>query len=444
MDTNQIDQARMLKIMGKGGYWGQRLGSFLGGLTGNRTVQGLLTHAFDKAGDAFADAIPYGNAIAAGARHLIGSGAYVDMPATASAVMQGPQLTTFSDGDMETVRIKSREYLGAVNGTTALFIKTLLLNPGSIQTFPQLSRIAMFYEKYRMNGCEFHFHSTSGETTVGGDTAIGEVIMADTPDSTDQDPISKSQLMRLYDAKQAKPSLDQLHGIERNIRNEEDKYIRHGDPNENIEPKKYDFGKFYFATENMPAAVTRIGELWVAYDITLMCPRDSRGYEVATYAGCTTGANPATQANLFGTLVQQWNSLQLNFDSASNISFPPFVDDGDYLITISLFGVAANNAAFYVTTPTISSITNGTLLQTATNNGSNFAHAGTDSSSSTAAVQSTYAIRVIAPGSNVCVVSFSGVTTRWPGSGGQVTSGALKLTVHRVPQGVYFPLGFNA
>lgn len=418
-------QAELIRLVGKGGYWGRRLGSWLGGLTGNNTIKSWAGSLGDKLGDYVADAVPYGNQIASvaqGIAHMSGHGAYQMGDAPDSAMQVG----TFSTGDVERVNIKSREYLGAINGASNFTLSTLILNPGLLQTFPQLSKLAMHYEQYQMNGCVFWFHSTSGESTNSADTAIGEIMMANQPDSTEANPLNKQQMVRLDSAKQAKPSIDQLHGIE--CADAPIKFIRHGDPIEATQDaNRFDLGKFHLAVEGCNAAVTRIGELWVTYDVDLIRSRDSRGQEVASYRGEGNG----TAAALFSSLSLTYNSIGLT-TSGNTITFPQFVNDGDYAITIIFIGSATSGTGFFNRTPAIAGVSNGSMIANFWNREEAAANVANNSD---AVALGSYAVRINAPGSTQCTVTFDG-TSQWPNTS-NVTTGYVRLIVTRVPQGLW-------
>lgn len=401
-------------LFGRGGYWGNRIGSYLGGLVGNATFGGRLGSAI---GDAVGSVVPYGNQIAAAAEHvakLTGHGAY-DVAAPEEAM----QVATFQRNDVDCVNIKSREYLGAISGSSAFVLKTLIINPGLLSTFPQLSKLAMHYQQYLIKGLVFTFHSTSGESTNSADTAIGEVLMANQPDSTEADPLNKQQMVALDGSKQAKPSVEQLHGIECAPGFSSIKYIRHGDAIEaSQDAQRFDMGKFHIATEGMNAAVTRIGELWVSYDIDLIRSRDSKGQEVAAASFAFPGS---AQNNLFAGVNAntRYNSLGMTY-SQNTLTWPTFINDGDYQVTLGFVGVGA---LLTYTSPNILSSANCTVA-------SAYTPAATQGVVAQSTNVSSYIIRINAPGSAQASITFN-VNSIWPGN---TTTGYLTVNVKRVPQ----------
>ena len=422
--------SRIGQIMGKGGYWGRRIGGFLGGVVGNRTFGERLG---DAVGDTVGSIVPHGDLIANTLKTvLVGPGAY--------DVMQGPiesfQPATFSGHDVDRIRVKSREYLGAVQGSAAFILKTLILNPGLQQVFPQLSKLSMHYQQYKFHGLVFQYHSTSSDSVAGADTALGEVLMANQPDSTEANPISKQEMVGLDGAKQSKPSSDQLHGIECAGDYSTMKYIRHGDPIEATQDSaRYDLGKVHLGVEGCNAAVTRIGELWVAYDVELIRSRDSRGQEVAA---ASIHVPNSAQDLFFGGVGAniRYNSIGCTFDT-NTITFPQFLVSGDYKITITLIGSATVGAAFSLQSPMTIALANCSILNEYQSSGRNQVLTAGDNSSVTTVT--TMTVRVNSPNGLAATVTIAGSASParvaiWPGSPAGAATGYAIVAITKVPQ----------
>lgn len=324
-----MDISDPTKVFGRGGYWGRMFGNWLGGLTGNSTIKSLATSAFDKAGDYVASRIPGGDLIASGAEHLYkavsGRGDYTMPDGSGSSLVPN-----FGGGTQDSVRVRSREYLGPVNGSAPLRIDELLINPGDQVTFPKLSKLAQHFQQYIMNGCIFYYKSTSGISTNSADTAIGQVIMATNYDSGEPVYSTKQDLMAAQYSNTGFPAQDIVHGIECApfSNGSEVKRIRHGDSGDlKADPLNTDVGRFHLAVEGTNAAASRIGELWVTYDCTLIKSRDSKGGEVSSYA-----ADHAVLGGILQAPTVLYNTLGITM-SSNSIIFPKYVDPGLYAVT---------------------------------------------------------------------------------------------------------------
>lgn len=324
------------RVFGRGGYWGKMFGNWLGGLTGNSTIKSLASSAFDSAGDFIADSIPGGNLIAGGAEQLhksiSGRGDY----SMSSSMSQS--VPNFGGGEVDHVRIRSREYLGPISGSSDFkLVGRLLLNPGNHAAFPQLAKMAAHYQQYIMRGCVFYYKSTSSLATNTADPALGQVILAMNYDASEPSYASKAEMLQSQYCSSGAPAQDVVHGVECAAfsNGSEVKRIRHGDPSENFaDPLNTDVGTFQIAVEGTNPLATRIGELWVTYDVMLIKGKDSKGSEIPlTDVTCTSFSSDVQ----FDYLVQpsfKVNTLAMEVESSSVLSFPRFIDDGQYLMTI--------------------------------------------------------------------------------------------------------------
>lgn len=302
---------------GRGGYFGRLLGGAVGGLTGNSTIKGLAADLGDKLGDHVYDK----------ARSWFGRGDYTLK--SNSLIGPGGEVVTF--GGDEGIRVRQREYLGPVFGSTPFSMQhQLIVNPGNPACFPHLSRVAQYFQQYVINGCIFLYKSTSGDVAVNGDPALGEVVMATNYDAVEASYRNKADMLASAYCNADKPSVSQAHGLEcaafSNVL--EKRYIRHGDEKASEDPKTYDFGKFQLAVQGTNANATQIGELWVTYDITLNKPRDSEGSEVMSFAADIPDyANPMPAADWFRHASIETNNLGVNYVGAS-FYLPPTLPGG--------------------------------------------------------------------------------------------------------------------
>lgn len=329
-------------IFGRGGYWGRMFGDWLGGLTGNATIKNWAGSAFDSAGDYIADSIPGGNLLAGGAQALhqsiSGRGDYTVSDAMSRSV------PSFGGGEVDHVRVRSREYLGPISGSSDFkLVARLLINPGNHTAFPQLAKLAAHFQQYIMRGCVFYYKTTSSVAVNTADPALGQVVLAANYDASEPSYASKAEMMQSQYCSAGVPSQDIVHGIECAAfsNGSEVKRIRHGEPAEFMaDPLNTDVGTFQLAVEGTNAAATRIGELWVTYDVLLIKSKDSKGSEVPLFDATFQG----TSAAPLGALTQRVNTLGvvvedpgLPFYAANRtLVFPRFLDDGKYHMSIDL------------------------------------------------------------------------------------------------------------
>lgn len=434
--ANPIDDTRAMKLYGRGGYWGNMIGGWLGGLTGNERMKSWGASLGDQFGDAVGAYIPGGNQMAAGAEaahraYLSGSGAY----SMNTDMTPSPQVGSFAQGEVDSIRIRKREYLGAIKGSVGLVLKTLLINAGESATFPTLSRIAMQYEQYKMNGLVFWFKSTSGESSASGDTAIGEIIMTAIPDSSEPTPQTKAQLVNTDGSVQNKPSLSSCFGFE--CADIPVLKIRHGDPNESADSATlFDAGRFFLATEGMNADTTRVGELWVTYDCTLIRSRDPRGLETIGYKAYFPNTD---RSNILGAAkFVRLNSLRMTCTGLT-LSFPQFVNDGTFIVMMKLIGVPNASATDAIShqAPYWVSTAGCQVLEQRIDSNAAIAHVTANNMTDGIAF-GYYVIRVNAPDSAIASITFGANGTWQLATGGGAATGPLDLEVYRVPD-VAFP-----
>jgi len=432
------------KVRGRGGYWGKMLGGFLGGLTGNSTIKSLASSAFDSAGDYMAGVVPGGNMIASGAemlhKSITGSGDY--NMAGVQESMSG-SVPSFGGGEVDHIRIRSREYLGPISGSSDFqLFANLLINPGNHEAFPQLAKMAAHYQQYIMKGCIFYYKATSSVSVATADPSLGQVIMAFNYDSAEPPFESKAEMLQSQYCSAGAPPQDIAHGVECAAfsNGSEVKRIRHGNPTENTgDPMNTDIGRFQLAVEGTNAAASRIGELWVTYDVMLLKGKDSRGSEIPAasfeFNNCT---------NIIWSIpVTKMNTLGATADGVDRqLTFPRFIDDGQFLVQMILISNVipdpANGAIEFTATPMqtlfrppVATIVGGSLKQLSPGQGDSIR---TTTAEGTVLVLSEMVNAFVVTvrtntQSPVCRVSFD-TTTVWPGG---VAVGKIKIVITRIP-----------
>lgn len=168
------------------------------------------------------------------------------------------------------IRVRHREYIGDVLGTTDYAQSSYPINPGLLQTFPWLAQMAALYESYLFNSLEFEFESTQSTAS------LGSVILAVDFDASDTPPGSKQQILAYEGAVRTAPwSSCTYRCSKQNLRKfGVQRFIRHGNLSANQDIKTYDVGNLFVATKGNSNNSTN-GELYVTYDVTLETPQQS-------------------------------------------------------------------------------------------------------------------------------------------------------------------------
>nr|QFR98390.1 coat protein [Rose yellow leaf virus] len=100
---------------------------------------------------------------------------------------------------MKSMTITKQEYLGTVSGGSG--VRTFILDPRNVRSFPQLSAFCLGYNKYKFTKLAFRYSPRVNETNAG-------IICAYTSDSSDEAPKSKYQMYSItprYEAVASKP-----------------------------------------------------------------------------------------------------------------------------------------------------------------------------------------------------------------------------------------------
>jgi len=272
---------------------------------------------------------------------------------------------TFS-GPKNSVRIRHRELISDISGSTAFTNNVYPINPGLAQTFPWFSQICGCFTSYRIWGMMFEFLSNSADALNSTNTAMGSVIMATQYNVTKSNYVNKPEMAASEFSCATKPSESLLHPIEcdlefRPIRNS---YLRSGTVPSGEDKRFYDWGNFQLATVGMQAAAV-IGELWVTYDIELFYPKLIPGEYPGTWTtvinnGAYTSTDilssvQTTPTGLGGITIKATGA---GYDT---IFFPSDISSGVYFVSIRFKG-----SSTVYTAPTITR-SNCALINTTSN-----------------------------------------------------------------------------
>jgi len=236
--------------------------------------------------------------------------------------------------------VRHREYIGEVSPTEAFTITKYPINPGQKKTFPWLadSGGGAGYEQYRMRGMIFEFVSTSSDSILssGSSTGLGSVIMATDYDALDAPYPNKRAMLNSEYASSAKPSCSFIHPIEckNSLTPAHMQYVRTGESfPTGGDPRWYDLGNFYIATEGMQVTdSSSIGELHAIYELELFKPQISELEDEEALTDMFGITDQVAAEWLKNPVASAFNTLGGTCDSATYY-FPTGQEDGEFLIT---------------------------------------------------------------------------------------------------------------
>jgi len=329
---------------------------------------------------------------------ITGMGAYT-VNSNSLMTDAGPPVFSSKAGS---TRLRHREFISDISGSTAFTVNSLILNPGATNTFPWLSQIAQNFETYRLHGMVFEFKSTSADALNSTNTALGTFVMATSYDVLDAIFVNKQQMEAYEFSCSTRPSASAVHPIEcdpaQNVLKE--LYIFPGiqgpttGAGANIvqslppsaDPRFYNVGNFCYATVGMQATSV-IGELWVSYDVELFKPKlplpgtSTPYFELIQTAptrqflfnGGTSAGQAGSGNNLF-MIVISGNVISGGWETI--LQFPL---QGTYVVTTEIVGSAIvtttglqassntilSNSSVVVSAAGTSSLTTSTIVVTA-------------------------------------------------------------------------------
>lgn len=309
------------------------------------------------------------------------------------------------------VIVRHREYIGDVYATTAFTVTQYPLNPGQAKTFPWLSQgEGKQYEQWRPRGIIMEYVSTSSDAVLSASasSALGSVSMATDYDALDDPFPNKRALLNSEFASSSKPSCGFIHPIECKASQTPTRLL-YTRPTLNYpsggDPRLYDLGNFYVATEGMQNAAANavVGQLFAIYELEFFKPQISLVDNLTDHwrlSAMTSVALLGTaQSNLAigGTIGGVING------PGTAYSFPVAVQAGRFMCTYYCYGTAA------VITSSVGqiTITNGALVDywEAAAVSSTIMQAPWSGSSTAIAIQ--FIVDVTAPG---CIITFGTVT----------------------------------
>jgi len=192
----------------------------------------------------------------------------VALPAAMGTFVQSsrPIVSSVSGGDGR-VRVRHREYIMDIAGSTAYNVQKLSVNPGLPGTFPWLSNMARIFESYLFKSLTFHFETMKGSATVG------TLMMAPDYDAADASPLTKVALMSYHNAVRS-PVWDRISCVCDSADLKKfgtQRYNRSTLLAANLDVKTYDVCSLFIATTGCSDFST-LGELYVSYEVDLITP----------------------------------------------------------------------------------------------------------------------------------------------------------------------------
>jgi len=241
------------------------------------------------------------------------------------------------------IRVRRREFVQDIIGSTAFNSTSFSINPGLSSTTPWLKGISQNYQEYDLQGYAYTYVPTSGESVSSANTALGTVVMATQYNAYAAAFTSKQDMEATQYTDSVIPSRSAIHGIEcaKTSTVLPNKFVRTGAVPAGADTNFYDMGVFTIATVGMQGSYT-VGELWVSYDVILKKPiipsssLSDLGYSHVTSSG---NVNTIIPSALLGTLAarvqgsQNWLNLNPTVAvDAGNVSSIVISEPGQYLV----------------------------------------------------------------------------------------------------------------
>lgn len=175
--------------------------------------------------------------------------------------------------------ISFREYIMDISSSDAFSGVLLPLNPGMADTFPWLSQIAQQFQEYKFEGLIFEYRSMAEQASASA-LATGTVIAATQYNAAAPAFASKAEMENSEFGMSVKPERNLVHKIEtaRGSTPINPMYVRMGAIGSHEDIKTYDLGYFQLATQGIPIVGQDIGELWVSYQVRLLKPQLTGGF----------------------------------------------------------------------------------------------------------------------------------------------------------------------
>lgn len=282
-------------------------------------------------------------------RHVLGWGDFgvgVPWKVVSNSLMSSGAAPVMGNGDDGAVRMKHKEFVGAILSSTAFENRTYAINPGLDALFPWAANVANNFQKYRLEGLMVLFES-SIPSGLAEFSSMGSIIVAANLNPSAPTCQNQLELEQMQFASSAKPSESIAAPIECAPRMgaTEGLSVRNGAVPYGASINDYDHATLQIATVGQPVAGVQLGRLYVVYDMVLLLPKyNGAGGATsdALYAGTSASATYP-----FGTVrTQSFDNVGVEI-TADTIHFPAG-SAGVWTVTCAYQGSAAS-----VSVPTI-------------------------------------------------------------------------------------------
>lgn len=226
------------------------------------------------------------------------------------------------------VVVSNTEFIVDVRTTFASPL-TYDVNPGSVTTFPWLSRVAQNFELFRFRRLEFHYSPACPTTTQG------TLVMAFDYDASDAPPATKQQILAYAGANRSNLWSRATVALKC-----PSSWSYVGNLNGPINPsntdiKLYDVAKTYIGTYNIVTPDVMVGEISVSYTVELAKPN----WEIPITGSAYVTISGSNKTNLFGTSMPLYGDLPIktynnNVVGVNQQGLVEFPKSGSYVLEV--------------------------------------------------------------------------------------------------------------
>lgn len=208
-------------------------------------------------------------------KHVLGWGDYgVPWKVVGNTLMSNGSAPIMGVGKDSEIRVKHKEFIGALLSTTDFSNRVYHINPGQDALFPWLANVAANFQKYRLEGAMLIFESSipSGIATF---SSLGSVILAANLNPSAPSATTQLEMEQMQFAASCKPSENMMAPIEcaPYLGATQGLSVRTGDVPAEASINDYDHGTLQIATIGQPSAGVQLGKLYIVYDVVLQLPR---------------------------------------------------------------------------------------------------------------------------------------------------------------------------